>query len=130
MEPARAALLAAGLYHVAFAAFHLGFWKLFRWRGELARLGGINRAVMQILNLCLTFVFVVFAVLIFVFPQEMTGTGLGRALLWAISAFWLLRAVEQVVFFGLRSILSSIFFVVFVVGALLPVIALAAQQGR
>lgn len=56
---AKSMILAGGVYHVAFAIFHLIFWKLFRWKEDLASLSVINQAVMQILNLCLTVVFLI-----------------------------------------------------------------------
>ena len=68
-----ALLVSAAIFNAAFAAFHLGFWRLFRWRSELAKLTSLNRAIVQVLNLCLTFVFVIFAVILlqkFVKPKQ------------------------------------------------------------
>ena len=124
---ASAALAAAGWFHLAFALFHLSFWKLFRWREELPRLGFINRAVMQILNLRLTYLFFVFAGLMLALPEEMLGTRLGVALLAAIWLGWAMRAVEQVVFFGVRHPASAAFTLVFLLGAALPAVALLAR---
>ena len=112
-------VVAGGVYCLAFALFHLAFWKLFGWRQDLRSLTAVNRAVVQILNLCLTFAFLVFAFVSLLYPSEMTGTGLGRALLLLIAAFWLLRAVEQVIFFGLRRRVSLAFFVTFLLGTAL-----------
>ena len=47
----------AGLHSFAFALFHMSFWKLFRWDRELAKVGLPTRAVTQILNLRLIYVF-------------------------------------------------------------------------
>jgi hypothetical protein len=58
---AEQAVWAGGCFHLAFAIFHCGFWKLFGWTRELPKLNRINRGVMQILNLCLTFVFLILA---------------------------------------------------------------------
>ena len=74
---------------------------------------------MQILNLSLTLVFLIFAYVSLFHTAELLGTSLGRALLLMISVFWLLRAAEQVLFFRLRRPLSVAFFVVFLVGGLL-----------
>ncbi len=46
-------LYAAAGFNVALALFHLGFWRLFRWREELPKLHPVNRGVMQALNLML-----------------------------------------------------------------------------
>jgi hypothetical protein len=67
-------------------------------------------------------VFVVFAYLSLVHSVELLSTELGRSLLLFIAVFWYLRAIEQVIFFGLRKRLSIVFFVVFlVVGSLYAV---------
>ena len=112
-------VIAGGLFCAAFAVFHLLFWKLFRWRTELAKLTSINRSIVQILNLCLIFVFVVFAYLSLSYSSELVATQVGRALLFLIAVFWYLRAVEQALFFGLQKLLSILLFVVFLlVGSL------------
>jgi hypothetical protein len=105
-----------GIYNIGFAVFHLLFWKLFRWREDLASLTSLNRAVMQILNLCLTFAFVLFAFVSLFHSVEMVSTALGRSLLLLIAIFWFLRAVEQIVFFGLRRVVSVVLFLIFIAG--------------
>ena len=110
---------AGGLFHLAFVVFHLTFWKLFRWDTELAKLTSLNRATVQVLNLALTVVFVIFSYLSLTHAPEMVGTDLGRSLTLAIAVFWYLRAVLQVAFFGLRKTLSVVFFAAVLVGGTL-----------
>ncbi len=112
-------VVAGGIYCLGFAVFHLAFWKVFRWKEDLRSLTYINRAIMQILNLCLTFAFVVFAVPSLAMPRDMVSTDLGRMLLMLIAIFWLLRAGEQVWFFGLRNRVSIAFFALFLAGSAL-----------
>jgi hypothetical protein len=107
---------AGGVFNVAFALFHAAFWQIFDWERDLASLTKVNRAVMQILNLCLTFVFLAFAYLSFGHTEELQTTRLGNALLSLMAFFWMLRAVEQAAFFGLRNRLSSALFGLFLVG--------------
>jgi len=116
---AKSVILAGGIYPVAFAIFHLMFWKLFRWKEDLASLSIINRAVMQILNLCLTFVFLIFAYISIFHVAELLTTGIGKTLLLLIAVFWFLRAIEQIVFFGLKKKRSMTLFAVFVIGAMI-----------
>ena len=108
-----------GLFHVAFVVFHLTFWKLFRWESELAKLTALNRAAVQVLNISLTLVFIVFAYVSLMHTSALLETGLGRSLTLSIAVFWYLRAIQQVVFFGLRKTLSVVFFVVVLVGGTL-----------
>ena len=117
---------AGGVFALAFAAFHLCFWKVFRWESELARLSSLNRAIVQVLNLCLTFVFLVFAWVSWRHAGALLGEGLGRTLAWSIAAFWYLRAAEQVVFFGTRKPVSIVFLLLFLLGGSLYAVALAS----
>jgi hypothetical protein len=109
-------LYTGGFYSLGFAVFHLLFWKLFRWKADLRSLMPINRGIMQILNLRLISVFLLFALLSLLFPRELLSTELGTVLLAAMSVFWFGRAVEQVVFFGLQTGASIAFFVIFIAG--------------
>lgn len=110
-------LLIGAIYNLAFIVFHLLFWRIFDWRNDLVSLTATNRAIMQVLNLSLSFAFIIFGTLSFLFPQQMVETKLGRALTGMIAAFWLLRAFEQIVFFKLKHWLSQLFTLVFLVGA-------------
>jgi hypothetical protein len=117
-------LTIGGIYNLGFAVFHLFFWKVFRWKEDLTRLTRINRAIMQILNLCLTFIFVVMAYVSFAFQPELTTTNLGKTLLVSFSLFWSLRTIEQVVFFSVRHKTSLALTFFFLIGSalyLLPV---------
>ncbi len=106
-----------GIYHVAFAIFHLLFWRLFDWKNDLKSLSFINRNVIQILNLRLIYVALVFAYISFFHAGDLLTTKIGKVLLLAIGLFWFLRAVEQRVFFGLKTSLSIAFFVIFLFGS-------------
>jgi hypothetical protein len=112
-------LLLGGIYNLLFAVFHLLFWRIFNWKEDLASLTSLNRAIMQVLNLCLTFVFVIFGVVSLLYPAQMVGTELGRALTVMIAFFWFLRAVEQVIFFKLKNWVSWTFLLVFIGGGVL-----------
>ena len=119
-------IIIGGIYNLSFALFHLMFWRLFRWKEDLASLTRINRAIMQVINLCLTFVFLAFAYISLFHTTELLSTSLGNTLLVLIFIFWILRAIEQIVFFSLRKKISVTLLVVFVFGALiylLPVLA-------
>jgi hypothetical protein len=112
-------LSAAGIYCFAFVAFHLSFWKLFRWKSDLQRTTPVNRAIMQVLNLRLTYIFLVVGLAAILFQDSMCATDLGRFILWAMSIFWIMRAIEQVTFFGLRKPISAALFVIFLIGSAL-----------
>jgi hypothetical protein len=110
-------LIIGGIYNLLFATFHFLFWKIFDWENDLASLTSVNRAIMQVINLCLTFVFVIFGVLSLLYPSQMVGTELGRILTSMIAVFWFLRAIEQVIFFKLKNWISWAFLFIFLIGA-------------
>ncbi len=124
MTASETLVVAGGAFNLAFAVFHLLFWRLFDWKDELSKLSFTNRAIVQALNLCLTFAFVIFAYVSFVHPRELVSTGLGQSLLVLVAVFWFLRAIEQVVFFRLRHWASWAFLGTFLGGTSLYASAL------
>jgi len=117
-------LISGGLFHLGFAVFHLFFWNLFRWKDDLASLTRVNQAVMQILNLCLTYAFIVVGVFSIIFRTEMIATNLGKGLLVAIAVFWFLRMAEQIIFFGVRRQRINVFTILFFLGGILYLLPL------
>jgi hypothetical protein len=117
-------ILLGGFYNLGFAIFHLLFWRLFRWKRDLSSLTFINRSVMQILNLCLTFVFLLMAYISFFNTSELIQTNLGKTLLVGFSLFWFLRMIEQIIFFGIRNLISIALTLVFLFGCVIYLIPL------
>lgn len=117
-------VFAAGVFHVTLGVFHLGFWKLFGWREELPKLSMVNRGVVPVLNIMLSYVFFATALVQLFHPELWAGAKLGRAALALIAVFWLLRAVLQPIFWP-RTALSWTFCGVFLLGAALHFAALA-----
>lgn len=110
---------AGGIYNIVLVIFHLLFWRIFNWKEDLRSLSFLNRAIMQVLNLSLTFAFVIFSYISLVHTKELISTSLGQSLLGLIALFWLARSVEQVVFFKLKNWRSIAFLVFFLVGTVL-----------
>ena len=122
-------ILAAGMFNLMLAIFHLSFWRLFRWPKSLVESGPVNRSVTQILNLAIAYLFVLSALVCFLFPAELAGTALGRFWLVAMAVFWLVRALIQPPFFGLRHALSIALFGVFALGGIIHGIAWVKAGG-
>lgn len=115
-------LFAGGVFHVAIGIFHLFFWHIFHWKEDLASLTRINRAVMQILNICLTFLFFAIAYTSFAHAEELISTSLGRTIVASIALFWILRLILQFAFFGEWHRISNLLVVIFTIGASLYLI--------
>ena len=105
-----------GIYCLIFAIFHLAFWKLFDWKNDLPKLKSVNRGVIQVLNLRLTYVFIVVAFISFFFADDLINTKLGNVILGAISIFAVMRAIEQLIFWKVEKI-GVAFFFIFLIGA-------------
>ncbi len=116
MNPTTAAILIklGGWMSLGWLIFHCFFWRLFDWKSQLRKMSAVNRGVTQVLNLCLSFVFLLFALVSLLYADELLKPGLGRAALAGMGVFWLLRLIEQPVFFGFSRV-SNIFSLLFAV---------------
>lgn len=120
-------IFAAAGYNVALAAFHAGFWKIFRWKEELPKLHRVNRGVMQMMNLMLMVAFLTAAALLLGWPAEVTGMPFGRAWLGGWTLFWFVRAALQpFVFADSGAKINAVFTSVFFFGGMLHGLALTA----
>jgi hypothetical protein len=105
-----------GLYNLGFLVFHAMFWKLFKWKKELPKLTRMNGAIVQVMNLCLMFCFLFFGYISLCRTSELIVSSMGRALLLFIALFWLIRAIEQLVFFSHKRRASITMFILFLLG--------------
>jgi len=112
-------LYLCGFYNLAFALFHFGFWKLFQWNKELNNLSFANKGIMQILNIQICYYFIFTAIICFVFPTELVTTKLGNLFLIGSSLFWLIRTIQQFIFFRINNSKIHLLTVIFMVGTIL-----------
>ncbi len=112
-------ILFGGVHALGFAVFHVYFWKIFRWKTELPKLHFLNRAILQILNIRLIYVFLLMAALCFFFTETLYTTALGRFLLAGFSLFWLGRTIEQFIFLKADNWMVNVLTALFAIGFLL-----------
>jgi len=112
-------LLLCGLHSLGFAAFHIAFWALFRWPKTLASTTLANRAILQIANVQLIWVFLCIGGLCLRFPDALIQTPLGRAVMLGMSGFWFLRLIQQFVFLRVKHPLVHVLSVLFALGVAL-----------
>jgi len=108
-----------GFYNITLVVFHVLFWRIFDWKKDLQSLTILNRAIIQVLNISLTIVFVVFAYISFVHTEELLNSKLGFSIVILMSLFWFARAFQQIVFFKLKHWVSWAFFAYFVLGGVI-----------
>ncbi len=114
-------IFTAAVFNIAFGVFHLLFWRLFDWKTDLSRLRPVNQAIVPVLNLALTFLFLLVGTIMIIEPPIPT-------LLAGMAVFWLFRTVLQPVYFGLRHPASILITLVFVLGAIVHGIAWFGQS--
>lgn len=107
------------MYSIAFAIFHMLFWRLFNWKKELEKLNFANRAIVQILNTRIIYFFLFVDFICFFYPDELLNSNLGKAFLAGISIFWLGRTIEQFVFLKVKNKYAHFLTLIFIVGTIL-----------
>ena len=123
-------ILIGGFLWLAVFVFHIFFWKLFRWKKDLGKLTETNKAIMQVLNLCLMLCFLIFAYISIFQSEELLTTSLGKSLLIGMFLFAFFRVIEQFIFFDLKNIRSKIFLLAALLGAglyLIPLISMVSS---
>lgn len=112
-------IIIGGIYNLGLAIFHILFWKIFNWKKELRLLNSVNRSTIQVLNIFLIAVFLIFGYISIFHTNELSSTSLGITLLFSFSLFWFFRAFAQIYFYGLKNRISFILFMVFILGGLI-----------
>jgi len=112
------------LFNLSFGLFHLFFWKLLNWKKQLKELTAVNRAVVQTLNVCLTFMFFLVAYIFYFSATEIETTEIGSILLCGMGIFWFIRALMQLYLFEMGKKIHKILLVLFFLGAVIHIIPL------
>ncbi|MBU2515771.1 hypothetical protein KJ966_31010 [bacterium] len=90
-----------GILNLFLAIFHFMFWKLFDWPNSLSCLAETQQAIMQVLNIHLGLVVAFFGYVSLFFPDDLLNSKIGKQLLLLISFFYLVRVINEGVFFGI-----------------------------
>ena len=117
-------LILCGLYNIAFAIFHLLFWKIFDWKEDLKNNSIANRAIIQILNIRLIYIFILMGLIYLFFSEQLMNSTLGKFILVGFFGFWLGRTIEQFIFLRLKSRFVHILTTVFILGTVFHFIPL------
>jgi len=118
-------LFFAGFFDIALFVFHMFFWKLFRWETQLKKVSTLNKGVMQVMNLALMVMFLLFSYLLFFEANNLIETSFGRTILIGIAFFWFMRTLFQPIFFGCKNLTAAAFIGIFATGSLLHILPIA-----
>ena len=91
-----------GVYQLVWAFTHSYLPKQLDWKNSLAPLDDFNRILMLIFSKLLLFFYLGTALICFIYARELPDTDMGLAILIFLSLYWLVRALLQVQYFGLR----------------------------
>jgi hypothetical protein len=108
-----------GVHSLAFAVFHIFFPKLFKWKEDLKKNSVANRAIIQIANQQLIFIFLFLTYLCFFQTAQLLLSEIGHVVLIGFSGFWALRVIEQFIFLPYNKAILHGLTVAFIMGAVL-----------
>lgn len=112
-------LYLCGVHSVLFAVFHMFFPKLFKWKEDLKKNSVANRAIIQIANQQLIFIFLFAAYLCFFQTAQLLSTEIGQVVLIGFSGFWGLRVIEQFIFLPHNKAVLHVLTAAFIAGMIL-----------
>jgi hypothetical protein len=121
-------LLIGGIVNLLAAVMHLTLPKASNWKDTLSSLSLDNAATMYTLNVHVGFTCLIFAYLTLMHRKEMLETNLGRAAMAGIALFWVLRAINQVLFYGLNAPNTGFWVIFCLIVSLLYVIPLFSKR--
>ena len=133
-----------GAYQLLWAFAHFQLPKQLDWENALAGVDDFNRILMLIFSKLLLVFYVGTALICFVYAGELMTTGVGSAVLVFLSVYWLVRALLQVQYFGLKrantlnvqlsssgvsnQTISYILLVIFLLGSLLYLVPVVLMR--
>lgn len=113
----------AALFNFVLGVFHLFFWKLLKWEEQLKRVSSVNKAVVQTLNICLTFILLLIAFIFFFHSDEVITTSIGKGLLLGMTLFWSVRVFAQLYYFNLKERIHQLLLFIFICGIVIHIIS-------
>ena len=117
-------LYLCGIYNVILIVFHLLFWKVFNWKTTLNKGTKANKAVIQIMNIQLIYLFAFMAVVYLIYPKELLQSKIGFLFLFGFSGFWIVRFFQQFIFLKQKGKFVIGLTILFLIGAILHTIPL------
>lgn len=108
-----------GIINLLLAVFHLLFWTIFDWPDSLACLSAEQSSIMQVLNIHLAIGLVLFGYVSLFNGKELQTSRLGMSVQFFIAFFYIARAINEVLFWGLSGVVAIVLFVCWLsIGAL------------
>ncbi len=97
-----------GVLNALLGVFHLFFWSLFNWPENLRCLSFDDRAIMQVLNLHVALPVFIFAYISITQSKEMLSSKVGKTMVMGVALFYIVRAINEGIFWKLKDSTSVI----------------------
>ncbi len=94
------AVVAGGVYHLAFGLFHLVFPFALRWKQTLAGLDATNRNLLPVFNLWIAYAILAWSAISLAQPEQVANSPVGHGVCWSIAGVWTFRHMMQVYYMG------------------------------
>lgn len=100
MTIAQICIIIGGILSLFMAVLHSRFYRLFYWRREFRKISLPNQRILYTIHIALLLLFVVFALLSFVYSDELSqGEELALGITGLYALFWLWRTIWQIAYF-------------------------------
>jgi hypothetical protein len=126
-------LMIGGFIHLLLAVSHIALGKALKWPESISCLDAMNEGMIQIFNINIVFIMLIIFIASIFFYKDLVSTKLGNAILIAIATHALLRATNEIIFFGTKELPSIILVSVCIIIAilyLLPLFSAKAPTGN
>jgi hypothetical protein len=114
-------LYLCGIYNIILVVFHLLFWKIFNWKVTLEKGTKTNKAIIQIMNIQLIYLFLAMSFVYLYYAKELIQSEIGNIILIVYAGFWIVRFLQQFVFLKQKGKFVISLAILFFVGAVLHV---------
>lgn len=91
-----------GIYNIAFVVFHILFWKIFNWKETLDKGTKSSKAILQIINIQLIYLFAIMAYIYMYYGKELINSKIGNLVLIGYAGFWIIRLIQQFIFLKMK----------------------------
>jgi hypothetical protein len=97
------------IFNILIAALHVGFWNLFNWKVQLARLSKVNKSILEVLNILSIYFLIFFSTILIYFNSTVVETTMGKVFLSYIAGFWVIRYILDFFYFELKTLNGKLF---------------------
>ncbi len=112
----------SGIFNLIVAVFHILFWKIFNWKVTLDKGTKANKAVTQLMNVNLIYLFLAMGFIYLNYANELSNSKIGKIILIMYAGFWVVRFIQQFIFVKIKGNFVIGLTFLFLIGAIFHLI--------